>query len=177
MRSFSFPVSRRARALFPLPPYLPPMNTAYELFGADIAVGNDMQALVAANGELILCEGCGCAVQNVALRLYVLLGSLFYDIDYGSLVLLWIREENTRSSQEALCVEIEARVNIDPHISPGSATCRVESWNPEGVELALSFTLVEQGHPDHLVLRLGEDNGSLALEIAQHANPREDSRP
>ena len=149
----------------------------YLLFGADIAMGNNMQALVAANGELVLATGCACAVQQVALRLFTLLGAIFYNVDYGSLVLMWIREESTKATREALCVEVETRLNTDPHITPATAKCTVHSWNHEGVNLALTFTLIDQEHPDHLVVKFAEDNGSLAMEIVKHANPRENSRP
>lgn len=149
----------------------------YNLFGSDIAVGDNFQASVAANGELVLVEGCDCAVQMVALHLFVLLGSLFYDVDFGSLLLMWIREESTQSTRDGLCAEVEMRVNIDPHVQPGTGLCRVQGWNHEGVDLDLSFTLIEESHPDHLVLRLREDSGTLVMEIVKHANPRTDSRP
>ena len=147
------------------------------LFGADIAVGNNFQASVAANGELVLVEGCECAVQMVALRLFVLLGNLFYDVDFGSLLLMWIREESTPTTRAALCVEVETRVNIDPHVQPGTARCTVQGWNHEGVDLALEFTLVEEPHPQLLMLRVAEHNGTLVMEILKNANPRPSARP
>lgn len=148
------------------------------LFGADIAVGNSFQASVAANGELVLVSGCDCAVQMVALGLFVYLGSLFYDISEGSTLLDWVREESTRTTRDGLCAEVERRVNVDPHVMPGTGVCKVLAWNHEGVDLDLRFTLIEQPHPDCLILKLGEnDNGELTLEIISHANPRDDSRP
>lgn len=66
-----------------------------ELFRSDIALGNNFQAFIAANESPILSSGCDCAVKMVALRLFVILGSLFYDTEFGSLVLHWVREEST----------------------------------------------------------------------------------
>lgn len=147
-----------------------------ELFGSDIALDNNFMPLVAANGELILTSGCNCALQNVSMRLYVMLGSLFYDVEYGSLVLNWINEESTPQTRAALVAEVERRVNIDPHVVPGSATCKVNTWDHTGVVLGLDLVLINQAHPDHLVLHLAPNTGFI-MEIISHANPRESARP
>jgi hypothetical protein len=170
-------INRDNHELFAFSGYVFSMKSEYELFGADIAVGNNFQASVAANGELVLTEGCDCAVQMVALHLFVLLGSLFYDVTFGSLLVHWIREESTRATREGLCVEVETRVNTDPHVIPGTAVCRVLAWDHTGVDLDLVFTLIGEAHPDHLVVRLAENDGQLVPEIVSHAHPRDDSRP
>ena len=62
------------------------MNTANELWGQDIALDDNGQARVAANGELVLTDGVETGVQDIKLRLFTRLGSLFYDLDFGSLI-------------------------------------------------------------------------------------------
>ena len=48
-----------------------------DLWGQDIALDVDGQAKVAANGELVLTEGVDTGVQDIRLRLFTRLGSLF----------------------------------------------------------------------------------------------------
>ena len=150
-------------------------SNEYDLFGADILVGNNFQAALAANGELVLTTGCACAVQMVAIRIFTMLGTLFYDTTFGCLFLHWIREESTPITRAGLCAEVEIRVNADPHVIPGTAVCKVAAWDHQGVDLDLRFTLIEQTHPEHLVLRFGQNETGLTMEIVKNANPREDS--
>ena len=50
---------------------------ADEIFGRDIALNNEGQARVAANGELILTDGVDTGVQDIVLRIFTRLGQLF----------------------------------------------------------------------------------------------------
>ena len=82
-----------------------------DLWGQDIALDADGQARVAANGELVLTEGVETGVQDVRLRLFTRLGTLFYDTDFGSLIYDWILEESTPVTRTAFCAEVTMRVD------------------------------------------------------------------
>lgn len=160
------------------------MTTPARLMGSDIMVsladGDFLAAPVAANGELLLVSGSKTALQQVGLRLYTMLGALWYDVDYGSKVLLWIREESTQLTRQALCQEVETRVNDDPHVVPGSAACSVRDWDEAGVTLDLALQLIGEAHPYNLVLRLSLVDGEavatdVILEVVASGDPADSS--
>lgn len=160
------------------------MTTAARLMGSDIMIGlgsgDFLAASVAANGELLLVSGTQAALQQVGLRLYTMLGALWYDVEYGSLVLQWIREESTPLTRQALCQEVETRVNDDPHVVPGSASCAVRDWDEYGVTLLLSLELVGAPHPYNLILRLvpsGDEaaTADVILEVVASGDPADTS--
>lgn len=105
------------------------------------------------------------------------LGTLFYNVDEGSKVWDWVREDSTPTTRAALCVEIETRVNSDPHVETGTARASVLRWDHQSVDINLTLTLIDQDHPENLQLRLGQDNDEPLLEILGHGNPRQDTRP
>lgn len=156
------------------------MTTPARLMGSDIMVsladGDFLAAPVAVNGELLLVSGSRAALQQVGLRLYTMLGTLWYDVEYGSKVLLWIREESTPLTRQALCQEVETRVNDDPHVVPGTAVCSVRDWDESGVTLDLALQLIGEAHPYNLVLRLTPGEGEVAaadviLEVVASGDP------
>lgn len=160
------------------------MTTAARLMGSDIMIGlssgDFLAASVAANGELLLATGSQAALQQVGLRLYTMLGALWYDVEYGSLVFQWIREESTPLTRQALCQEVETRVNDDPHVVPGSASCAVRDWDESGVVLLLSLELVGAPHPYNLILRLAPSGDEAAtadviLEVVASGDPNDSS--
>lgn len=160
------------------------MTTAARLMGSDIMIGlgsaDFLAASVAANGELLLATGSQAALQQIGLRLYTMLGALWYDVEYGSLVLNWIREESEPLSREALCQEVETRVNDDPHVVPGSASCEVRDWDETGVVLLLSLELVGAPHPYNLILRLAPSGDEAAtadviMEVVASGDPNDSS--
>jgi len=60
------------------------------LFGSDILLDDLRIPVVAANGELVFCDGITSAVQDIRLRVFTYLHGLFYDHDFGSLIPDWI---------------------------------------------------------------------------------------
>lgn len=68
------------------------MSTSPDLWGQDIALDESGQAKIAASGELILTDGLETGLQDIRLRLFTRLGTLFYDEDFGSLLHDWILE-------------------------------------------------------------------------------------
>ena len=72
-----------------------------DLWGQDIALDDSGQVKVAANGELVLTDGVETGVQDIRIRIFTRLGSLFYDTDFGSLIHDWILEESTAANRAA----------------------------------------------------------------------------
>jgi hypothetical protein len=99
------------------------------IFGQDIKIDESGQALVAANGELILTAGVETGVQDVRLRLETPLGELFYDIDFGSLIHEFFLDEST---QPTGCIRGRgrARMEEDPGLYSVRFHCSVSSCGP-----------------------------------------------
>ena len=135
-----------------------------DLWGQDIALDNDGQAKVAANGCLILTEEVETGLQDVFLRLFTRLGTLFYDADFGSLISDWFLEESTSQSRAALLGEITMRIEADPCVEPLSVSCRLLSYDANGVVIQAFWRFIDEDQPMNLVLRLDKQVGSLVVE-------------
>ena len=105
------------------------MSTSPDLWGQDIALDESGQARIAASGELILTDGVETGLQDIRLRLFTRLGTLFYDDEFGSLVHDWILEESTEATRAAFCSEVVMRVEADPRVALGSVSCSVLLWD------------------------------------------------
>ena len=138
-----------------------------DLYGQDILLGDALQAVVAANGEAVLSDGLQTVLQDVKLRLFTPLGSLFYDVAFGSLIHEFVKDEDTELTRQALCAEVETRLNEEPRIVPETPQCEVLSWDPDGVTLKASFLLIDETHPFNLVFRVGGD----LTEVIADVNP------
>ncbi len=86
---------------------------AADVYGRDIKVDENMQVVVAANGEAVMTEGPGTGCQDIKLRLFTYLGTLFYDKEYGALIMDWVKDENTAENRKALEIEVVRRVRLD----------------------------------------------------------------
>ncbi|MBU1002799.1 MAG: baseplate assembly protein [Proteobacteria bacterium] len=128
-----------------------------EVYGQDIRLGADFQALVAANGELVLSDGVQTGEQDVRLRLFTRLGTLFYDVNFGSLIHDWIHDENTSTNRLGLASELAVRVALDSRVEPGTVVSSVLSWNETGLVIQVAWTFIDEDHPSNLVLEVGED--------------------
>lgn len=128
-----------------------------DLYGQDIRLSADFQPLVAANGELVLSDGVQTGEQDVRLRLFNRLGTLFYDVNFGSLLHDWIREESTEANRLALESELALRVAADPRVETGSVDVAVEAWDEEGLTVRVGWTFIGEDHASNLVLEVGED--------------------
>lgn len=140
-----------------------------DLFGQDIKVGADGQALVAANGELVLTAGVETGLQDIRLRLEGVLGDLFYDIDWGSLIHEWYQEENTATNRDAFEAEVEQRIEADPRVVLGTVTCKVASWNETGFTAQAAFEFITEDHPFNLVISYDSAKKELVIK---DVNPR-----
>jgi len=135
-----------------------------DLFGQDIKLDQVGQAMVAANGELLLTEGAGTGVQDIRLRLFTPLGELFYDQGFGSLIHEWIKEENSQANRSAFEAEAERRVQTDPRVVPGSAGCRIQAWNETGLTARVSWQFIGENHPYNLVVGFDADKGERVIK-------------
>lgn len=140
-----------------------------DIFGQDIKLDSSGQALVAANGELVLTQGVETGTQDIRLRLFTPLGTLFYDKEFGSLIHEWIHEENTLSARMAFCAEVTRRVRLDPRVEFGSETCSILSWDETGIKASVTWQFINEDHVQNLVI---ETNNKLEMVI-KDVNPCE----
>ncbi|MDK2955422.1 MAG: hypothetical protein PWQ57_918 [Desulfovibrionales bacterium] len=128
------------------------------IYGQDIALDDDWQPKVAADGSLILTDGVDTGLQDIRLRLFTPLGELFYDVGFGSLVHYWIKEESTSATRAAFCQEVRRRVQADPRVVIGSASCKILSWDETGITARVTFTFIDETHPYNLIVTVGGDS-------------------
>lgn len=140
-----------------------------DVFGRDIKLSDDGQALVAANGELLLTDGVETGLQDIRLRLMTPLGELFFDIEFGSLIHEWYLDESTRASRDGFEAEVERRIEEDPRTVLGTVSCSVTSWDEKGFSAQAAWEFIGEDHPFNLVI--GYDSAKKELVI-KDVNPR-----
>jgi hypothetical protein len=147
-------------------------QTQTDLWGQDIALDAYGKALVAANGELVLTDGPETGEQDIRLRLFTRLGTLFYDIEFGSLIHDWILEESTAENRAAFCAEVLVRVEADPRVVPYSVTASILKWDDRQLIAAVSWRFISEDQPYNLVLQLDKSTKEATV---YDANPDPDS--
>ena len=148
------------------------MSSNTDLWGQDIALDDSGQARVAANGEIILTEGVETGVQDIRLRIFTRLGSLFYDEGFGSLIHDWILEDSTVATRAAFESEVIMRVEEDPRVVVGSVSCTVTRWTERLIEARASWRFIDEDTPLNLVLQVNKLTMEMVIEDAE---PRTDS--
>lgn len=143
------------------------MSQTTDLWGQDIALDNDGQARVAANGELVLTEGVETGVQDVRLRLFTRLGTLFYDTDFGSLIHDWILEESTTATRAAFCAEVAMRVDEDPRVVTGSVGCAILKWDEASLTARVSWRFIDEDRATNLVMQYNKVTHELVIADAK----------
>lgn len=151
---------------------LKPPARVNDLWGQDIALDAAGQARVAANGELILTDGVDTGVQDVRLRLFTRLGTLFYDTEFGSLIHDWILEESTPANRAALCAEVIMRVEMDPRVIVGSVVATILKWDEKCVMCSISWRFIDVDQPMNMVWQADKLTKELVLTDAK---PRTDT--
>ena len=146
------------------------MSTSSDLWGQDIALDDNGQARIAASGELILTDGVETGLQDIRLRLFTRLGTLFYDEDFGSLVHDWILEENTEANRAAFCSEVVMRVEADPRVELGSVSCSVLQWDERRLRVRVRWTFIGEDHPLNLVFYVDKSTLTAVIADAKHAD-------
>ncbi|BCS54569.1 baseplate assembly protein [Geobacter sp. SVR] len=140
-----------------------------DIFGQDIRLGDSGQALVAANGELLLTDGVATGLQDIRLGLMQPLGELFYDTEFGSLVHEFFLDENTQDSRAAFEAEVERRIEADPRTEVGTAACTVTRWDETGFTALAEFEFIGEENPYNLVIDYDSTNKELVIK---DVNPR-----
>ena len=143
--------------------------SAADVYGQDIKLDAAGQALVAANGELLLTDGPETGSQDIRLRLFMRLGELFYDKEFGSLIHEWIHDENTLSARMAFCAEVTRRIRLDPRVEFGTESCGILAWDPMGIKAAVSWRFIDEDHLENLVIEANDDMKMVIKDV----NPRE----
>lgn len=140
------------------------MSTSPDLWGQDIALDAAGQAKIAASGELILTDGVETGLQDIRLRLFTRLGTLFYDDEFGSLVHDWILEESTEATRAAFCSEVVMRVEADPRVELGSVSCSVLLWDERRLTAWVRWTFIGEDHPLNLVLQIDKSTQTAVIQ-------------
>lgn len=135
-----------------------------DIFGQDIKIDETGQAMVAANGELVLTVGVETGVQDIRLRLFTPLGRLFYDQGFGALLYDWVKEENTPANRAALEAEVERRIQTDPRVVVGSSDATVTAWDTSSVVVHASWQFIEEDHPFNLVISFDANKGEMVIK-------------
>lgn len=143
-----------------------------DLWGQDIALDENGQALVAANGELVLTEDVATGVQDIRLRLFTYLGSLFYDTGFGSLLFDYVKEESTQETRAAFVAEVTMRVELDPRVVPHTVKTSILMWDERQLVASVRWRFTDHDQPFNLVMQLNKETKEL---IVKDANPDPDS--
>ena len=143
-----------------------------DLWGQDIALDETGQALVAANGELVLTEDVATGVQDIRLRLFTYLGSLFYDTGFGSLLFDYVKEESTQETRAAFVAEVTMRVELDPRVVPHTVKTSILMWDERQLVASVRWRFTDHDQPFNLVMQLNKETKEL---IVKDANPDPDS--
>lgn len=140
------------------------MNETNSFWGQDIALDEHNNPKISAGGEFILTEGVGTPLQDIKLRLFTRLGSLFYDKEYGSLIHDFIFEENTAQNRAGLLSEIIMRIEKDPRVQAGKISAKILKWDEKAVLVSIHFTLIDEDTETNLLLRGDSYAKTLVIE-------------
>lgn len=138
-------------------------------YGQDIKLDDTGQALVAANGELLLTVGVETGVQDIRLRIGASPDGLFYDREFVSLVYEWVKEESTQANRMAFEAEVERRIQADPRVVLGSARCAVISWSEQNLIARAQWEFIGEDHPFNLVIGFDANKHTMVIK---DVNPR-----
>lgn len=134
------------------------------LFGQDIALDTDMQARVAANGELILMDGPDTGVQDIWLAIYTYIGTLFYDTGFGGRIPDWFKEENTTANRLGFMAEVKRILRTDPRVQQGTERCTITTWDNIGITAEATWQWIGDDHPYNIVFRATAEDATLQLK-------------
>lgn len=133
------------------------------IWGQDIALDNEQQAKVLANGELALTDGINTGIQDVLLRLITPLGTLFYDPEFGSRLYECIKEDAAELLKISLPNEICRRLENDPRVVLGSVGSNVSSR--QGIAtLQITWRFISDDQPNNLVLSYDKQIAKWVVE-------------
>ncbi len=135
------------------------------LYGQDFLLDGDGLVVIAASGEAGVSDGIGTVLQDITLRLKTPLGSLFYDKEFGSEIIYFVRDENTLANRLALIAEIEKRVQMDQRVVALSAAALVVSWDETGITAQVNFKIIDESHPQNLIITIDSDMSVVVSDV------------
>ncbi len=135
-----------------------------DTFGQDILLNEDGQAAVAANGELVWCDGEAAAVQDIRLRVLTMLGGLFYDRKFGSTIPNYIFGDNTKAERLSLSAEVKRRVEMDARVAGGTVASVIRAWNERGITLDIGWRFKNGLDPQNITVTLNRSLGNTLME-------------
>lgn len=112
----------------------------------------------------MLTEGVDTGVQDVRLRLFTRLGTLFYDTEFGSLIHDWILEESTTATRAAFCAEVAMRVDTDSRVVTGSVACTILKWDEKTLVARVRWRFIAEDQPLNLVMQYNKITRKLVVE-------------
>ena len=131
----------------------------------DIYVDANLTPSVTVQGECVKVSGVDVINQDIRLRLQLPVGSLFYDVEFGSYLYLFINEENTAISRQALIAEIETRIDMDSRVIPLSVTASLISWDEKGITAKAEYKLYETETTEFLHISIGDDYVTVVEDV------------
>lgn len=146
---------------------------ANDYWGQDIALSESGQAKIAANGELVLTGGVETGVQDILLRLFTRLGTLFYDSEFGSLISDWFYEESDRQSRASFLTEVARRVEEDPRVQPGSVKPKLLKWDEQSIHVEVFWRFTDSDTPYNLVLQYEKSVKELVISGVKFNAPED----
>jgi len=135
-----------------------------DIFGSDILLDDLRIPVVAANGELVICDGITAAVQDIRLRVFTYLHGLFYDYDFGSLIPDWIHEENTKASRLGLVAEVRRRIELDSRVLAGTVKAKILAWDELGIKIEATWSFWDTPEPQNITITLDRPGGRRVVE-------------
>lgn len=141
------------------------------MWGQDIALGDDGQAKVAASGELVLTRDVETGVQDILLRLFIRLGTLFYDSEFGSLISDWFYEESTPHSRLAFLAEVTRRVEMDPRVVLNTVRTTLLKWDEKSIHVSVAWLFIDVDQPMNLVLQYDKSVQELIINDVSFSGP------
>lgn len=140
------------------------MTNANDIFGFDILLDERRQAVVAANGELVWCDGLTAAVQDIELRVYTYIEGLFYDREFGSTIPDYIHDENTKANRLSLNAEVKRRIEMDARVLVGSVTSKILKWDEKGIMIEAAWLFQDTEEPQNMSITLERPGQDRMIE-------------
>lgn len=146
---------------------------ANDYWGQDIALSENGQAKVAANGELVLTNGVETGVQDILLRLFTRLGTLFYDREFGSLISDWFYEESAKQSRASFLNEVARRIEEDPRVVTGTVRPKLLKWDEQSIHVEVFWRFIDSDTPYNLVLQYEKSVHELVINGVKFNEPED----
>jgi len=140
------------------------MSNYDDIFGGDILLDEDRLPVVAANGELVWCDGLTAAVQDIRLRVFTHLRGLFYDVDFGSTIPDYIHDDSTKLNRQSLNAEVRRRIEMDSRVLSGSVSSKILFWDENGISIEAQWLFYETEEPQNMTVTIARPAAERVIE-------------